>query len=79
MAKTAQRGGQMTSSFYDPDSKKPMTKAEALFYFKQLWNLPTWAKKDKVAKRECWNNFTDSLCKSGDITLQQYERWNNPF
>jgi len=56
-----------------------MTKAEALFYFKQLWNLPTWAKKDKVAKRECWNNFTDSLCKSGDITLQQYERWDNPF
>jgi len=34
---------------------------------------------DKPARREAWNNFTDSLCKDGQITLKQYESWNNPF
>ena len=57
-----------------------MNKAEALMCFKQLWNLnPVWERKDKVAKRESWNNFTDSLCKSGNISLNQYEKWDNPF
>jgi hypothetical protein len=61
-------------------SKRYMTKAEALMCFKQLWNLnPVWEKKDKIAKRESWNNFTDSLCKSDNISLKQYENWDQPF
>lgn len=34
---------------------------------------------DKPARSEAWNNWTDSLAKSGEITLRQYETWTNPF
>lgn len=34
---------------------------------------------DAVARREAWNNFTDMLCKDRQITLKQYESWDNPF
>lgn len=34
---------------------------------------------DVIAKREFFNDYTDSLCKEGDITLKQYESWSNPF
>ena len=71
MAKTAQRGGQMTTS-------KPMTKAEALRDFRQLFK--TFGKRGHAtAKREDWNNYTDALCKEGLITLHQYETWDQPF
>jgi len=57
-----------------------MTKAEALICFKQIWNLnPVWERKDSIAKRESWNNFTDSLCKMDNISLKQYETWDQPF
>ena len=60
--------------------KRYMNKAEALMCFKQLWNLnPVWERKNKVAKRQSWHHFTDSLCKSGNISLNQYEKWDNPF
>ena len=36
-------------------------------------------KDDKPALREAWHNYIDSLCKDGEITLQQYENWGNPF
>ena len=36
-------------------------------------------KNDKPALREAWHNYIDSLCKDGEITLQQYETWGNPF
>ena len=61
----------MTTSRY-------MTKAEALRDFRQLFK--TFGKRgDATAKREMWNNYTDSLCKSGDISLSQYENWDQPF
>lgn len=34
---------------------------------------------DHPARREEWNNYTDSLCKDGKITLHQYETWSNPY
>lgn len=34
---------------------------------------------DKPMLAEAWNNFTDALCKSGQITLKQYETWTTPF
>jgi hypothetical protein len=34
---------------------------------------------DKVARDQAWNNFTDSLCKGGRITLHQYETWTSPW
>ena len=61
-----------------------MTKKEALKEFKEhIW--PTvrdnygYRDDDVPAKCECWNNWTDSLCKSQEITEHQYETWSNPF
>lgn len=34
---------------------------------------------DAVARREFFNNYTDALCKDGEITLHQYQTWDNPF
>jgi len=34
---------------------------------------------DVAAKREAWNNYTDSLYKDGMITERQYDTWSNPF
>ncbi len=34
---------------------------------------------DDTARREAWNNWTDSLCEDGRITTEQYEGWGNPF
>ena len=57
-----------------------MTKAEALKKFRELYKtLPTALRGDAIAKREDWNNYTDSLCKEGLITLNQYESWDQPF
>ena len=39
----------------------------------------SFPKGDVIAKREYFNNFTDSLCKDGEISLKQYETWVNPF
>ena len=33
---------------------------------------------DYPARREAWNNWTDHLCKTGLITLHQYENWVGP-
>ena len=83
MAKTAQRGGQMTTSFYDPDSKKPMTKAEALKLFRFIYKIKAiengYRRGDEVAKRTEWNDYTDALCKDGLITSKQYDTWDQPF
>ena len=59
------------------------TKAQALSQFRYNWKVATLAnpslKDDVIAKREDWNNFTDMLCKAGDITENQYNNWSNPF
>ena len=59
-----------------------MTKAEAVQNFRDLWKRETKGSRfyyDTIAKREAFNNYTDSLCKEGKITLKQYESWGNPF
>jgi len=33
---------------------------------------------DRPMRAEAWNNFTDELCKAGQITLKQYESWDHP-
>ena len=62
----------MTTSRY-------MTKAEALRCFNELWKNTIYRRTDVTAKRTMWNDYTDSLCKSGDISLSQYENWDQPF
>ncbi len=33
---------------------------------------------DELALSEAWNNWTDSLCKSRQISDWQYENWSHP-
>ena len=33
--------------------------------------VPVWP-----ARREAWNNWTESLCKNGQISDWQYENWS---
>ena len=33
---------------------------------------------DLPARREEWNNWTDSLCKDGQISDWQYMNWSHP-
>ena len=58
-----------------------LTKKNALAIFKEELVLGAYAdiRSDKIAMRESWSNFTDSLCKDGMITDSQYNRWSNPF
>ena len=34
---------------------------------------------DRPMRDQAWNNYTDALCKSRDITERQYETWVSPF
>lgn len=59
-----------------------MTKQEALVQFRECYSklLDVHDKhRDKLMFREAWNNFTDGLCKDGQITTKQYNTWTNPF
>ncbi|AGH16143.1 hypothetical protein CPWG_00032 [Cyanophage MED4-117] len=61
---------------------KKMTKAEAVKNFRQLWKDHLKGSRlyyDTIAKREAFNDYTDTLCKQGLITLKQYENWGQPF
>ena len=53
-----------------------MNKKEALAMFREMYYI---SKNDSIANREKFHNFTDSLCKDGNITLKQYENWSNPY
>lgn len=33
---------------------------------------------DYIARSEAWNDWTDELCKSGQITPEQYDTWTHP-
>ena len=33
---------------------------------------------DGPARREAWNNWTDMLCKDGEISDWQYNNWTQP-
>lgn len=59
-----------------------MTKQQVLREFKAYtrgqFNRPDGS-VDKDARVEAWNNYTDALCKDGQITDRQYSTWVNPF
>ena len=59
------------------------TKKQVVAQFRELWAdtvalEPHW-RGDSIAKRTAFNDYTDSLCKDGEISLNQYESWSNPF
>ena len=53
-----------------------LTKIEVLRMFRESFTI---SRTDSIMNRENFHNFTDSLCKDGEITLKQYENWSNPF
>ncbi len=58
----------------------PLTKKQALINFKAIYkDFLKENRFDYVAKREAWNNWTDALCKDGQITSWQYDNWTQPF
>lgn len=60
--------------------ERTLTKKNALEIFKEdRKGEEFWRTLDSIAKRESWNNYTDSLCRAGSISLKQYESWSNPF
>ena len=61
-----------------------MTKKQALENFRKVCPPVTFTNEhngriDRFMRAETWNNFTDDLCKSGQISMKQYETWINPF
>lgn len=59
-----------------------MTKREAFSQFRNFIEpgvIKYYGKTDRIALRTAWNDWTDSLCKSGDITQRQYDSWTNPY
>ena len=60
-----------------------MTKKEVVEQFRWDWSdflksNPSW-RGDRIAKREAFNNFVDSLNKDGMVTDYQAYNWSNPF
>jgi len=53
-----------------------LTKKEVLRMFRKSFTI---SRTDSTMNRENFANFTDSLCKNGEITLKEYENWSNPF
>jgi len=54
-----------------------MTKQQALYNFRHYHHGVI--RGDVIYTRENWANYTDYLCKRGEITMRQYETWTNPF
>jgi hypothetical protein len=65
------------------DTRKHLTKAQAVAQFKE--GLPPNAfmgldnKLDKIARWQAWNDYTDMLCKDGQISNYQYSSWVGPY
>ena len=57
--------------------EKYMTKKDAEKIFKENF-LTGLNKKDKILIKTTWNDFTDSLCKDGQISEKQYNNWDYP-
>ena len=60
-----------------------MTKKDVVQQFRWDWSdflksNPSW-RGDRIAKREAFNNFVDSLNKDGLVTDYQAYNWSNPF
>lgn len=58
-----------------------MTKVQALRRFRREVApgvIARYGRHDKPACREAWNNWTDQLQKSGEITPRQYDTWLGP-
>jgi len=53
-----------------------LSKKQVLSMFRESHTI---SKTDSIMNRENFHNFTDYLCKEGEITDQQYNNWSNPY
>lgn len=53
-----------------------MKKANVIRLFKE--SLPVGQWMDYWSVEQMWSGFTDSLCKNGDITQNQFNNWLCP-
>lgn len=61
-------------------TRRKLTKAEVVAHCRETFaSAPAYFRGDVVAQREYFNDYTDSLCKDGQITAKQYDSWTNPF
>lgn len=56
-----------------------MTYKEAVKIFRETYSDLYEKGVDYWTALECWENFTDVLCKNGDITQKQFNTWETPF
>jgi hypothetical protein len=60
-----------------------MTNREANKEFRRLYPNLFVKQNGKITDKPRlfleWNIWTDSLCKSGQITQKQYDNWTGPF
>lgn len=54
-----------------------MTKKQAEADFKAYY-LPNLNRSDYPLLCMTWNDYTDMLCKNGDISSNQYNNWGHP-
>tara|TARA_Y100001972_G_scaffold6323_1_gene6785 strand:- start:237 stop:449 length:213 start_codon:yes stop_codon:yes gene_type:complete len=63
------------------DINNPMLWQQAVDEF-TTYHLPNFLRPDgtvdTIASCEAWNNWTDSLCKSRQISDWQYKNWSHP-
>lgn len=60
-----------------------LTKKTVIAMFREMWadavEHDSSLRGDTIAKQQAWNDYTDGLCKDGDISHHQYNTWSNPF
>ncbi len=68
------------------DIQNPMLWADAVIYFEneilpqiRMTEAESGGGRDWPMRREAWNNWTDALCKDGEISDWQYENWSQPL
>ena len=57
--------------------KKYLNKKQVESMFKET-HASILKTNDRPMKSQAWHNYTDGLCKDGQISERQYSTWNTP-
>jgi hypothetical protein len=72
-----ERYGETVNEEYEDDNSHFRSYEDVLVDFEE--NIkPAIPADDAVALREAWNDWTDGLCKDGEISPWAYENWEGP-
>jgi hypothetical protein len=64
-------------ALYCPSLVSRMNKTQALAEFREC--VGNCYDRDRIAKREAWHNFIDTLCRDQLVTERQRATWTCPF